>query len=108
MAKDVFLFLTLAFAFALLATSAMGQVSGESFSDLKAPFIGASLTCAQTQPQSERIAIRRPFAKRAQLKARLLNLLHDSLHDDAEGIVNVRREKEIQALASKLRSEKNR
>jgi hypothetical protein len=43
---------------------------------------------------------------RAKLKARLLTLLRDSLFDDAKGIVNIAREKEIRKLANKLGREK--
>jgi len=42
-------------------------------------------------------------------KARLDNLLRESLYDDAKGIVNISREKEIKHLASnKLTGEKVR
>jgi len=44
--------------------------------------------------------------ERAKLKARLANLLRESLDDDAQGIVNIAREKEIRKLANKLRSDK--
>jgi len=47
-----------------------------------------------------------PFVKRAKLKARLLNLLHQSLYDDSKGIVNATREKEIVDLAKKLKDDK--
>jgi hypothetical protein len=40
---------------------------------------------------------------RAKVKARLVTLLRDSLYDDAKGIVNIAREKEIKKLANKLR-----
>jgi hypothetical protein len=69
---------------------------------LQASFVGSDLTC--TQPES--ILIPRTVAARAQLKARLLNLLRESLYDDAKGIVNLGREKEIKKLASKLKAEK--
>jgi hypothetical protein len=42
--------------------------------------------------------------ERARLKARLAALLRESLYDDARGIVNIGREKEIRKLANKLRS----
>jgi len=32
--------------------------------------------------------------------------LHDSLYDDARGIVNIEREKEIRKLANKLKSDR--
>jgi len=43
------------------------------------------------------------LADRARLKVRLVNLLRLSLFDDAKGIVNIEREKEIKQLASKLK-----
>jgi len=43
--------------------------------------------------------------ERANVKARLAVFLRESLYDDANGIVNVAREKEIRKLANKLRSE---
>jgi len=47
-----------------------------------------------------------PAVRRAKLKLRLLNLLRDSLYDDAKGIVNMAREKEIKKLANELKSKK--
>jgi hypothetical protein len=43
------------------------------------------------------------LAERARLKVRLVNLLRLSLFDDAKGVVNVEREKEIKELANKLK-----
>jgi hypothetical protein len=42
---------------------------------------------------------------RAKLKARLITLLRESLYDDAKGIVNIPREREIKNIANKLRSD---
>jgi hypothetical protein len=42
----------------------------------------------------------------AKLKAQLATLLRDSLFDDAKGVVNIAREKEIKKLANKLAREK--
>jgi UDP-N-acetylglucosamine enolpyruvyl transferase len=44
--------------------------------------------------------------ERAKVKARLAILLGESLADDASGIVNVAREKEIKKLANKLGRER--
>jgi hypothetical protein len=44
------------------------------------------------------IRVPQPLAERAKLKVRLVNLLRDSLYDDANGIVNIAREKEIRNL----------
>jgi len=41
----------------------------------------------------------------AKLKSRLATLLRDSLYDDARGVVNIEREKEIKKLANKLRGQ---
>ena len=49
------------------------------------------------------IAVPLEVAEQAKVKARLLNLLRDSLFDDAKGIVNIARENEIKKLANKLR-----
>jgi hypothetical protein len=89
----------------LLSTQAMAQVSGGSLPDLKTPFIGRPLTCSQPEP--EKLTISEPFAERAKLKVRLLNLLRESLHDDAHGIVDIAREKEIRKLANKLKKDRN-
>jgi len=46
-------------------------------------------------------------AEHAKLKARPLTPLLDSLYDDAKGILNIAREKEIKKLANKLRSNRS-
>jgi hypothetical protein len=84
----------------------MGQTPADSHPDLKASFIGSALTCSQSQQQTEKLTVPQPLAKRAKLKARLLNLLHQSLYDDSKGIVNLAREKEIADVAKKLRNER--
>lgn len=84
----------------------MGQTPAVAHPDFKTSFLGSALTCSSQEKQTERVTVPRPFAKRAMLKARLLNLLHESLYDDAKGIVNVTREKEIVDLAKKLKDEK--
>ena len=48
----------------------------------------------------------REILGQARLKARMVTLLRESLYDDAKGVVNVAREKEIRKLASKLKSGK--
>ena len=84
----------------------MGQAPANPHPDFKASFLGSALTCTSPDKQPERVTVPQPFAKRAKLKARLLNLLHESLYDDSKGIVNVTREKEISDLAKKLKDEK--
>ncbi len=95
-----------AFAAALFSVQAMGQAPAESHSDFKASILGSGLTCSSQDKQPERFIVPQLFAKRARLKARLLNLLHESLYDDSKGIVDVTREKEIAKLAKKLKDEK--
>ena len=68
--------------------------------DLQNAFSGSPLTCSQ----SHTIYVPEVAAERARVKARLLNLLRDSLYDDAKGIVNIAREKEIKKLANKLKN----
>jgi hypothetical protein len=70
-----------------------------------ASLVGSALTCSQTSP-TEPIRVAQPLVDRAKLKARLATLLYDSLSDDAKGIVNIAREKEIRKLANKLGREK--
>ena len=108
-------------ALAFLSAQAMGQISKGSDLDLKATelktddlktndlrtgdlqasYTGSALTC--TQPPAI-IHVPSPLAQRAKLKVRLVTLLRESLYDDAKGIVNIAREKEIKKLANKLRS----
>ena len=94
--------LALAVAFTVLGVQAGAQTLRDPQLDFPAPFVGRSLTCAQPQ----RLVISQRFAQRAKLKARLYNLLRESLYDDAKGVVNIAREKEIKHLASELKSEK--
>jgi len=77
-------------------------LAGGSESDLKIPLVRSALTCSQPPT----IAVPRPLIERARLKARLLTLLRDSPYDDANGIVNIAREKEIRKLANRLRSDR--
>ena len=46
------------------------------------------------------------IVKRARLKARLMNLLRQSIYDDAKGVINLAREREIADVASKLKQDK--
>ena len=85
-------------ASALFGLQAMGQMPGIAQPDIKASFVGGTLSCSQP----EKLPIPESLAQRAMLKARLATILRDSLYDDAKGIVNAAREKEIKNLASKL------
>lgn len=72
---------------------------------LKTPLLGSPLTCSQPQPHT--VHVPRAILERSKLKAELLNLLHDSLYDDENGIVNVKREEEIKNLANKLKNDRD-
>ena len=106
MAKSNVSLVALALAAAAFSVQAMGQAPADSYPGFKASLLGSALTCSPPEKQSERVTVPQPFAKRAKLKARLLNLLHESLYDDSKGIVNLTREKEIADLAKKLKDEK--
>jgi hypothetical protein len=73
--------------------------------DFKTSFVGSPVTCSQAQGQTEKIIVPSSVAERAKLRARLVNLLRESLFDEAHGIVNIAREKEIKKLANKIRKE---
>ena len=103
MAPRNFLLLPVVLASAIASAQMLGEVSGGSEPDLKNAFVGSALTCSQTPT----LVVPPRVAERAKLKARLLTLLRDSLYDDAKGIVNIAREKEIKKLASKLRSNRS-
>ena len=100
--KGFFVLLTVPLAFALLMARASGQMSKTSDPDIQSSLVGSALTCSQNPPA---IRVPPPLVERAKLKARLVNLLRDSLYDDAKGIVNIAREKEIRKLANKLQRE---
>ena len=74
--------------------------SAELRFDSPAALTGSALTCSS----SELLRVPAPVMERARIKARLINLLRESLFDDAKGIVNIAREKEIRKLASKLKN----
>jgi hypothetical protein len=97
-----FALLTLALASSLLCVQATAQALRDPQSDLAAPFVGRPLTCSEPQ----KLLVAKPFVERAKLKVRLYNLLRESLYDDAKGIVNIGREREIKDLASKLKNGK--
>jgi len=94
--------LTVAFASALFSVQATAQALRDPNLDLAPALSRGPLTCSQTQ----KLIVSKPFAERAKLKARLIDRLRESLYDDAKGIVNIAREKEIKKLASKLKDNK--
>jgi hypothetical protein len=77
-----------------LAGTQLGPLAGSAEPDLKEAFVRSAVTCSQPST----IAVPVQVADRAKVKARLLNLLRDTLFDDAKGIVNIAREKEIRNL----------
>ena len=106
MAESSLTLAAVALASVFLSVQGMGQTAGDSHADLKTSFLGSALACSQPQPATERFVVPQPLAKRARLKARLLNLLRQSLSDDSKGVVNIAREKEIADVAKKLKAEK--
>jgi hypothetical protein len=86
---------------AAIASAQMGAVSHEAEPNFENAVVGSPLTCS---PQHT-FAVPYRLLERARLKIRLLTLLRDSLYDDARGVVNIAREKEIRKLANKLKSE---
>jgi hypothetical protein len=90
-AKKILLLLPVVLASAFVSAQVLGQVSGGSEPDLQTPFVRSTLTCSQPPT----IVVPKPLLEQAKLKARLVTLLRDSLFDDAKGIVNIAREKEI-------------
>jgi hypothetical protein len=97
--KKSVLLLPVVLVSAFAGAQVLGQASGGSDSDLQNAFSGSSLTCSEPG----RIVVPLRLAERARLKVRLVNLLRLSLFDDAKGIVNIEREKEIKQLANKLK-----
>ena len=105
MAKASFILLPLILASTIVSAQVLGPASGGSEPGLKTPLLGSSLTCAQPQPHA--VHVPRAILERSKLKAKLLNLLHDSLYDDENGIVNVKREEEIKKLANQLKNDRD-
>jgi hypothetical protein len=103
-AKRSFFLLPVVLASALAGAQVLGQATGGPEPDIQNAFVGGTLACSQQSQSSHTIYVPRPVAARARLKARLLNLLRDSLFDDARGVVNIARENEIKKLANKLKS----
>lgn len=102
MAKRNFALLPVFLVVAFTGAPLLGQAPGGPEPDFKDAYAGGALTCSQPGPHT--IYVPTPALERAKLKARLVNLLRDSLFDDAKGVVNIARESEIKKLASKLKS----
>ena len=99
MLKKSVLLLPVILVSAFASAQVLGQPPAEPDSDIRNAFSGSSLTCSEPG----RILVPVRLAERARLKVRLVNLLRLSLFDDAKGIVNVEREKEIKQLENKLK-----
>ena len=89
------------FTGALASAQETQEISGRPQPGLQASYVGDHLSCSRP----ETLRIPDGMARKAKLKARLLNLLRDSLYDDAKGVVNTGREKEIRKLASELKKD---
>jgi len=87
-------------AYALVTAPAIAQMAGDLQFNRPTPVVGEA-TCSSPS----KVVVPKAMAERARLKARLANLLRESLFDDAKGIVNIAREKEIKRLANKLKKE---
>jgi len=105
-AKTAVALVVLSVASVSFSVQAMGQASGDPHPGFKASFLGVAVTCSQPEKRTEKFVVPQSLARRARLKARLMNLLHESLSDDSKGIVNVERDKEISDLAKKLKDDK--
>jgi hypothetical protein len=81
---------------------AMGHVPGDALAE-PSPSFGNPLACSPAQ----KLQIPRSVAKRAKVKAQLMNVLRESIFDDAKGIVNLAREREIKDLVNKLTRDKD-
>jgi hypothetical protein len=102
-AKGSFVLLFLAFSAAVCcAQVSTGSITG-SEPDLKAAYVGSAVACSLSEGT---IVVPRQLLERAKTRARLMSLLRESLYDDAKGIVNIEREREIKKLADKVRNAK--
>jgi hypothetical protein len=102
-AKGSFVLLFLAFSAAVCCAQVpTGSITG-SEPDLKAACVGSALACPLP---AGTIIVPRQLLERAKTRARLMSLLRESLYDDAKGIVNIEREREIKKLADKVRNAK--
>ena len=97
--------ISMAFALTGLALLLIVQSHGQS---PKQDVQGFPLYFAGERPLACRVDslhIPRNVFERAQKKARLINLLRESLYDDSAGIINPKRDDEIRKLLNDLRRE---
>jgi hypothetical protein len=102
-AKSFAALLAMVLASVLVGAQELGPISRESQLNSSLAVSGSPLACSSPGPQV--LSIPAPVMGRARVKARLINLLRESLYDDAKGVVNITREKEIKNLVSKLRKQ---
>jgi hypothetical protein len=102
--KKIVTLLAVAVFLACVDATAKAQASNRS-TIVANQFAGSNLACTQSAPESSHIQVAPSLVERAKLKAHLASLLTQSLYDDAKGVVNIAREKEIKKLANKLRAE---
>lgn len=100
MAK-AFVALLVALASVFAGAQTLESVSGNSRPNQPVSFSWSALKCSQP----EVLRVPQDVAQRARVKLRLVSLLQESLFDDAKGIVNIAREKEIKKLADKLKKD---
>jgi hypothetical protein len=91
--------ISVALASALAGAQTLESLQGNSRPNQSLAFSGGALACSQP----EVLRVPQGVIQRAKLKLQLLDLLQESLLDDAKGIVNIAREKEIRRLADKLK-----
>jgi hypothetical protein len=89
-----------ALASVLAGAQTLESLQGNSRPNQSVAFSGSTLTCSQP----EVLRIPQGVIQQANLKLRLMNLLQESLLDDARGIVNIAREKEIRKLADEMKN----
>jgi hypothetical protein len=87
---------------AAVASAQMGEVSHEPEPNFSNAVAGSALICSQPHT----LVIPPQLLEKARLKLRLVALLRESLYDDARGVVNIAREKEIKKLANRLKNER--
>jgi len=85
----------------------IGNIRGETLANPQESFAGNAfagnvMACSQ----GEKLQVPKAVAKRAKLKAQLMNVLRQSIFDDAKGIVDLARERQMKDLINKLTREK--
>lgn len=87
---------------------AIGHISEQGLANPQASFAGHAFAGnVAACSQGEKLQVPKAIAKRAKLKAELMNVLRQSIFDDAKGIVNLARERQIKELVNKLTRDKS-